>query len=361
MLNMKLYLIGGFLGSGKTTAIINASRQLIQERKKVAVITNDQGDQQVDSALIKSLDIPGKEVINGCFCCNYNQLDSHIQSWTEDFRPDVIFAESVGTCTDLIATIAKPLGIFRPGLDVVISVFADASLISSLLDGTSLFIKESVRYIFKKQLEEADVLVMNKSDLVSPEQRARIMEMIGREYPGKTVLFQNSLQNDGIRQWLERMNSLLQPARRVSLTLDYDTYGEGEAALAWLDESISVTSTQGEAVMLASKIIRSIHKRIQEHHLLIGHLKVFIETEKWQRKISFTSTGSDSLSSIEGQRINWARVLINARVQTEPELLRLIVDAAVARIRQEQGCTIEIEKSSVFKPGYPKPTHRMAE
>src|SRR6185295_1222422 len=143
---MKLYLIGGFLGSGKTTAIVNASRQLILENKKVAVITNDQGDQQVDSALIKSLDIPGKEVINGCFCCNYNQLDGQIQALTEDFHPDVIFAESVGTCTDLVATIAKPLAIFRPNLEVTISVFADASMVSSLLEGTSLFIRESVRY-----------------------------------------------------------------------------------------------------------------------------------------------------------------------------------------------------------------------
>lgn len=46
---MKLVLIGGFLGSGKTTAIVNASAQLIRDAKKVAVITNDQGDQQVDT------------------------------------------------------------------------------------------------------------------------------------------------------------------------------------------------------------------------------------------------------------------------------------------------------------------------
>ena len=101
---MKLILLGGFLGSGKTTAIVNAARILMRTGKKVAIITNDQGDQQVDSAYVRSMDIPVKEVANGCFCCNYQQLDNHIEELKEN-NPDIIFAESVGTCTDLIATI----------------------------------------------------------------------------------------------------------------------------------------------------------------------------------------------------------------------------------------------------------------
>ena len=47
---MDLYLVNGFLGSGKTTAIAHACKQLIQQNIKAAVITNDQGKQQVDSA-----------------------------------------------------------------------------------------------------------------------------------------------------------------------------------------------------------------------------------------------------------------------------------------------------------------------
>ena len=366
---MKLILLGGFLGSGKTTAIVNACRLLLSQNKKVAVITNDQGDQQVDSALIKSLGIPGKEVPNGCFCCNYNQLDAHIEELTKVFQPDVIFAESVGSCTDLVATIAKPLSIFRPELEVIISVFADASMVASVLEGTSLFVQESVRYIFKKQLEEADLMVINKADLTSQLQRTHITTMIQSEYPGKKVLFQNSLQEEGIIQWLERMDRLVLPAQRVSLALDYDTYGEGEAELAWLDKRLRIQTTGGEAVVIASKIIKAFHERIREHRLWIGHLKFFIEADKWQKKISFTSTGSDSLSSIlpaplshsaGDQRLNLVNLLINARVQTDPETLRLILDEVIADIRKEAKCTIGIEKSSVFKPGYPRPTHGLA-
>lgn len=50
---MKLHLVGGFLGSGKTTAIINAAKKLMKDGKRVGVITNDQGRYLVDTAFSK--------------------------------------------------------------------------------------------------------------------------------------------------------------------------------------------------------------------------------------------------------------------------------------------------------------------
>ncbi|MGH2644991.1 MAG: GTP-binding protein, partial [Chitinophagaceae bacterium] len=96
---MKLFLLSGFLGSGKTTAIQQACSQLTEKGMRVGVITNDQGAQLVDSAFIKSFKIPDREVVQGCFCCNYTQLEAGIQSLKNENNPDVVFAESVGSCT----------------------------------------------------------------------------------------------------------------------------------------------------------------------------------------------------------------------------------------------------------------------
>src|SRR4051812_6642060 len=106
---MKIHLLSGFLGSGKTTAIQHACYHLLQEHNKVGVITNDQGIKLVDANFFESLSIPNRKVINGCFCCNYNELDGAIQSLIATNNPDVIFAESVGSCTDIVATVLKPL------------------------------------------------------------------------------------------------------------------------------------------------------------------------------------------------------------------------------------------------------------
>src|SRR5262245_7852205 len=102
---MKLCLVGGFLGSGKTTAIATAARVFARENIPVAVITNDQGSQLVDAAFIDSINLPGAEVKNGCFCCNYDQFYSTIENLKTTVAPQMMFAEAVGSCADLVATI----------------------------------------------------------------------------------------------------------------------------------------------------------------------------------------------------------------------------------------------------------------
>jgi Ni2+-binding GTPase involved in maturation of urease and hydrogenase len=353
---MLLNLTGGFLGSGKTTAIAGACRQLMAANRTVGVITNDQGEQQVDTLSLENLDIPVREVANGCFCCNYDQLDAHIRSLELQRPPDVLFAESVGTCTDLIATVAKPLNLDRPDISVVISVFADAAFLASLLEGTSLFIEETVRYIYRKQLEEADLLIINKVDLIRPPQRERIAVMLASEYPGKTVLYQNSRKDSDITRWIELTGSC-RPARRVSLELDYAVYGAGEARLAWLDKRISIVG-QGGAVVIARRIMDGIFRRIQEQRLFIGHLKFFVETERWKKKISFTPSTTDFPLLPDDRDIRNVNIVINARVQTDPQLLTGIVDEVIERASRSGNVIIPGDWSA-FVPGYPRPARRI--
>src|SRR5689334_10687221 len=111
---MKVFLIGGFLGSGKTTAIQQACNMLRRAGARVGVITNDQGEDLVDTGFFQHHGIAVNEVPNGCFCCNYTAFTEALLSLQQTAQPDVIFAEAVGSCTDLIATIATPLQSFAP-------------------------------------------------------------------------------------------------------------------------------------------------------------------------------------------------------------------------------------------------------
>jgi G3E family GTPase len=361
---MKLFLIGGFLGSGKTTAIVNACQHLLKKDQRVAVITNDQGDQQVDNAYVKSFGIPSAEVANGCFCCNYNQLDKHIHSFIENIQPDIIFAESVGSCTDLIATVVKPFIREMPGCSVVISVFADATLLLSLFEGRVNFITENVQYIYKKQLEEADVLVINKIDLLSSSQLEILNKHLIKEFPDKIILYQNSFEENDIQVWMNELYQFQRSADRVSLALDYDLYGDGEAQLAWLDQSMTIISSQKNTIVIAKEIISHIDHYIKQQQLPIGHLKFFIETADpigigWKKKISITSVLPISFYKPEQNDAGQAHLLINARVQTEPEILQQIVNDTLKEIVQKHDCNIMVVKWVAFKPVYPKPLHRI--
>src|ERR1700744_3519776 len=146
---LKLFLVGGFLGSGKTTAIGQAVQYLLKDGRKVGVITNDQGVQQVDTRFIMGQRIPSGEVANGCFCCPYNELEKNLESLQQLEQTEFIFAESVGTCTDLAATVVNPLLSFNPGrYEIVLSIFADVRLLVKFLGGGRSVFYDTVEYIF---------------------------------------------------------------------------------------------------------------------------------------------------------------------------------------------------------------------
>src|SRR6185503_17899471 len=185
MSQLKLFLIGGFLGSGKTTAIIEAVKYIHQHQKKVVVITNDQGTQQVDTLFIRGHDIPSEEVSGGCFCCNYEKLEKRIDYLNLTNNPDIIFAESVGSCTDLAATVINPLLSIHPGqYEIILSVFADIRLLMKFLQNDKDIFFDNVNYIYEKQLEEADIIVVNKIDLLNEDQLALAKKLINKEYGG---------------------------------------------------------------------------------------------------------------------------------------------------------------------------------
>jgi hypothetical protein len=345
---MQIHLLGGFLGSGKTTAIQQACRLLSKNGILTAVISNDQGDTLVDSAFFEHLGIPGRQVTNGCFCCNYNDLDRCILSLTGHDHPAILFAESVGSCTDLVATVLKPLLEQYSGWHPTVSVFADASLLPDILEDHTAF-DPTVRYIYLKQLEEAQVIVVSKTDQVSDQTSLR--RLLTKYYPAKTVLYQDSFNNDHILRWLQTLEQLSPGSDALpSLDIDYDLYGAGEARLAWLDQQLVIESPSLDAQKAALTLI---------HHLSqtsypIGHLKCLLDGTT---KISFTPTGSTDHTPVRPAAST--TLLVNARIQTTPASLSELIAEAIQITEKEHDCTIRTLTASCFQPGFPRPTHRI--
>jgi G3E family GTPase len=360
---MKLYLINGFLGSGKTTAIQMACETLLNNKKRVGVVTNDQGEQLVDTAFLQDHNLPALEVTGGCFCCNYEKLSSAIIALDRTEHPDIIFAESVGSCTDLIATVAKPLNKFYPGLQIVISVFADAGLLSALMTNSASFVSEDLQYVYKKQLAEADILVVNKIDLLDKEDLSRIQAIMGEEHSDKLILYQTSTDKTDIEAWLNNQEKFRQRVSRPSLQIDYDVYARGEAVLAWLDQELNINTTDGSAYAVAGDLIKGIFDRIREENYLIGHLKYLVDDGGKKIKISYTSMSEhhQPLTMPEKSETNKISLLINARIQSTPQQLTEIVSQSIEALVKRRNCDIKVNKSSAFQPGYPRPRYRIAD
>ena len=352
---MKIHLLSGFLGSGKTTAIQKAAQLFLKQGIKTGVITNDQGTKLVDGDFFTSLDIPGKQVVNGCFCCNYNDLDASIKSLIETDKTEVIFAESVGSCTDIVATVVKPL--LQSGRDaqVTVSVFADARLLQMILSGNNHSFNETVCYIYLKQLEEAGIIVINKIDLIDAAALTGIKKRMQEKYGDKILLYQNSLDENDLQQWLHTIDQYRSAAVLPSLNIDYDIYAAGEASLAWVDGVLEIFSPDNTAMQTAEDLVNKIYQRVTREHYPVGHLKFLLNNTI---KISFTA-GREKPASLQTSPAASAVLLVNMRVQADPAILTGLMKDVINQTETKTGCKIIMNSLSAFQPGYPRPSYRM--
>ena len=357
---MKLHIVGGFLGSGKTTAITNAAKVLITGGKKVGVITNDQGKYQVDTKFIAANNIPSEEVINGCFCCNFDSLSDKIEHLNQNSQPDYIFAESVGSCTDLVATVIKPLMIFKKEIfdGLTFSIFADARVLLSYLKGDKLPFSDDIVYIFGKQIEEADLLIVNKIDLVPKTDLLELKKLVDEKLSGKVIICQDSSNLQNIENWLDTLESLI-PRKRNSLEIDYQSYGKGEADLTWLDEEINFSSDKSEAGECAIRFIENVVNDIKKKKIPVGHLKFMLLNGEQFQKISFTSIiDEDWKKNITPVSSNLVKLMVNARIETTPDIASLIIRDGITSV-SDNGVVVSESNKVAFQPGFPNPTHRI--
>ncbi len=360
---MKIHLVGGFLGSGKTTAITNASKLLVDKNISTSVITNDQGNYLVDSRFVQYSDIPVAEVTGGCFCCNYNQLDSQINNLQKEFNPEVIFAETVGSCTDLIATVLKPLLKFRETdiEQVTFSSFVDSQLLLMHLQGKVLPFSVETNYIWEKQVEEAEILIVNKVDLLSAKDYETLVRLAKESFPSKLLLFQNSLNIDSINIWVENIGKQQGIKEHKSIDIDYVKYGAGEANLAWLDEEIEISTSDNSAVELVFDFIKKLTTEVTSRNLPIGHLKFFLSIDGQFHKLSYTTIlDKESKIPLILEKASKVDLLVNARIQTTPDELRNIFIDLLNQIKLKPGVSIYEKHLSYFQPGFPNPTHRIS-
>src|SRR5687768_5470713 len=102
-------MVGGFLGAGKTTAMLRLAEHLTTRGRRVGLITNDQSHGLVDTSIVTAKGYPVQEITGGCFCCRFNSLTDDADRLVREARPDVFLAEPVGSCTDLRATVQYQL------------------------------------------------------------------------------------------------------------------------------------------------------------------------------------------------------------------------------------------------------------
>lgn len=347
--------IGGFLGAGKTTAIIQAARELIGRGLKVGIITNDQGHHLVDTKLVRSLGLPAEEVGGGCFCCRFSEFARKAERLVGQSQVEVILAEAVGSCTDLSATVCRRLERSHPGQFVVapLTVMVDPGRIREMLRARPPF-DDNVQYLFGKQLAEADHIILTKSDLLAETEIRLMRKEIRRFITGIPVSVMSAKSGAGVSEWGDLL--LNGQGRGQQIQVDYDRYGAAEAALGWLNATIDVASpTEFRCADLGEELVARVQRGCREADYSIAHLKIMFITAEGSNWIAVTDSAALGMwgAAIELPACRETSIIINARVCARPEQLQQLVVDTLRRVTLDRGLVATVHQIESFAPSPP--------
>lgn len=203
------------------------------------MITNDQAPELVDTAFISRGGVRVAEVDGSCFCCNFQGLIGAMFTVRAQADADVLIAEPVGSCTDLSATIIQPLvdRLQKEFLIAPLSVMADPVRPSDILDHGTAGLHPSAAYIFRKQIEEADIIVISKTDLLTLIELEMLKTRLAKAYPDAAIFTVSAKTGKGLDAWLDEVTTHSDAGKRIA-EVDYDVYAEGEAVLGWLNATV---------------------------------------------------------------------------------------------------------------------------
>lgn len=359
----RFQMIGGFLGAGKTTTISALARRYQEQGLSVGVVTNDQAAGLVDTQLLQSQGLQVGEVSGACFCCSFNQLTETLVQLDGDHHPDIVLAEPVGSCTDLVATVAQPLMQFA-GRHLQLgpyTVILKPSHGQKILRGTGQRgFSPQAEYIFRKQLEEADLLLVNRMDQLTQEEREELVDLLKRDFDDREILCISAKSGENIDQL---MTALAQPGdycRRI-LDIDYDIYAAGEAELGWLNANVEIDANEAfDLDHLLTELIQRIVDRMQIEECEVAHLKVIGQAEgAYAVANAISSEQPVQLSLASSHKTEKAELVINARIATTPEALEKAVRNDLQALADENSWNAKITAMNCLQPGRPVPTHRV--
>jgi Ni2+-binding GTPase involved in maturation of urease and hydrogenase len=360
-------MVGGFLGAGKTTALLRLAEHLTANGRRVGLITNDQSRGLVDTTLVASRGYPVEEITGGCFCCRFNSLTAAAERLAKDATPDVFLAEPVGSCTDLRATVQYPLRrLYGDDYRIApLSVLVDpvrALRILGLEPGKAFSPK--VLYVYGKQLEEAEIIVINKSDLLAPERLTRLEHALAAAYPRAELYAVSARAGTGLDRWFARVAGTESDARPAPF-VDYDEYAEGEALLGWFNGTFHVDASSlldGNAFL--RDLAAHINRRLLAAEFEIAHCKMTLTPDEDVGDIGVLNLVSSDreaeLSHTLHDGLSGGELIVNLRAEGAPEVLRDAVRDALAEVAADRAASVKVVHVEHFRPARPTPTHRMA-
>lgn len=194
---MKFMILSGFLGVGKTTLLLNLAKRIASNGEKVGILVNDFGEVAIDGDTVNDYGMNAIEITKGCVCCQVKQdLVAQIRDLKKGYNPGLTILETSG--------VASPLAIQR-----TVKKYVDKIKTLTVVDGSRYEKLMENFKVVEAQLLSADLVLINKVDIVSSDEMEEVKEKISKflkdKNPRGEIISVSAKEGKGISKIVESM------------------------------------------------------------------------------------------------------------------------------------------------------------
>lgn len=213
-MKIPVIVLSGFLGSGKTTLLLHLIEEAAKRNLKPAILMNELGKFDVDGQIIadSTSGISLEKLMDGCICCSKKSEVADSLTSLIKKNPDLIFIELTGVANpeEIADCLTEPQLLHKLHLKQIITLL-DAE---NVLEYNSIFSTDrKLVHTLRRQIEVADLIIVNKRDLVEPKQLERIEKAVRKQNSAAPLYFSTKSNVD-----LDLIFTGMEPLEKVKQT-----------------------------------------------------------------------------------------------------------------------------------------------
>lgn len=346
---IRFMVVSGFLGAGKTTTMIALAEHMNETFGETAIIANDLGANLVDTNLTQTSGCTVAEIASGCICYQMDNTIDQIRRLRD--KDGAVFVMSdipgcgVGALDHVYHTLARDHAdefTLSPFMVVV-----DPERLRMIMpEKADINLPEELVYLLKLQLEEADLVVLNKIDLLDEATRERYVDFLKTACPDIPVICISARERENIEELAQFITTRTSELKNFSVRNNHE-FEQAEAKLTWYNRRLFFKTNSGEKIdcnAVVDDLVEEIRMGLIERKRNVPHLKTFATSGNGDfNKASLIGVDYDTEYEQKFLREHKnMRMIINARAVCEARPLARLVDDAVDEIceRYDLDCQI---------------------
>ena len=342
-------IVSGFLGAGKTTTMIalarciNARLRAQGREGHCAIIANDLGAKNlVDADYTRTADVAINEITGDCICYVTEDLVTQIDRLAKD-GANIVISDIPGAGVGALDHVYLTLKEDYPGRFELLPLtcLVDPMRLRMMLPGDArqdINLPEEIRFLLNAQLLEADLIVLNKCDLIDEDEREADLEFIRKAYPDTPVMAISARTGEGIEELVDYLLTHKANALPRDLGLDSEEFDAAEAQMCWYNRRFFAKERNGKNIdfnAVVEDFMEAIRNGLIEAKRNVPHLKLFAAGEGADF-VKCSIVGVDYDLEFERkleQEYTAIAIIVNARATCESETFGEIVEDAMDEIK----------------------------